>query len=201
MFDAGYGSSSRFYERAAPKLGMSPSQYRRGGAGMTIRYMVVDSPHDVSAGCSSARPIVASARWRWDRATRRWPTRWRANTRRRRSSADAGALPKWSEAILTHLAGRAAARRSAARRAGDGVSMAGLADAGRHPLRRDAHLRRDRGSHRPAGAARAVARACATNPVALAIPCHRVVPAGGGIGGYRWGPARKKALLDRERAG
>jgi AraC family transcriptional regulator of adaptative response/methylated-DNA-[protein]-cysteine methyltransferase len=47
-------------------------------------------------------------------------------------------------------------------------------------------------------AARAVARACATNPVALAIPCHRVVPAGGGTGGYRWGAARKKALLARE---
>jgi AraC family transcriptional regulator of adaptative response/methylated-DNA-[protein]-cysteine methyltransferase len=48
-------------------------------------------------------------------------------------------------------------------------------------------------------AARAVARACATNPVAVAIPCHRVVPASGGSGGYRWGTARKQALLARER--
>ena len=48
-------------------------------------------------------------------------------------------------------------------------------------------------------AARAVARACATNPVAVAIPCHRVVPAGGGVGGYRWGSARKKGLLAYER--
>ncbi|MHB1013619.1 MAG: methylated-DNA--[protein]-cysteine S-methyltransferase [Desulfobacteria bacterium] len=47
--------------------------------------------------------------------------------------------------------------------------------------------------------ARAVARACATNPVALIIPCHRVVPAGGGVGGYRWGRERKQALLDCER--
>jgi AraC family transcriptional regulator of adaptative response/methylated-DNA-[protein]-cysteine methyltransferase len=47
-------------------------------------------------------------------------------------------------------------------------------------------------------AARAVARACAANPVALAIPCHRVVPASGGVGGYRWGAGRKKALLARE---
>src|SRR5437763_9922046 len=44
VFDAGYGSSSRFYERAAPKLGMSPSTYRKGGAGMSIRYTIVDSP-------------------------------------------------------------------------------------------------------------------------------------------------------------
>jgi AraC family transcriptional regulator of adaptative response/methylated-DNA-[protein]-cysteine methyltransferase len=50
------------------------------------------------------------------------------------------------------------------------------------------------------GAARAVARACAANPVALAIPCHRVVPAAGGAGGYRWGASRKRALLAAEAA-
>ena len=46
MFEAGYGSSSRFYERAAPKLGMTPSVYRRGGEGMQIQYTIVDSPND-----------------------------------------------------------------------------------------------------------------------------------------------------------
>jgi O-6-methylguanine DNA methyltransferase len=50
------------------------------------------------------------------------------------------------------------------------------------------------------GAARAVARACAANPVALAVPCHRVVPAAGGTGGWRWGAARKRALLAAEGA-
>ena len=50
------------------------------------------------------------------------------------------------------------------------------------------------------GAARAVARACAANPVALLVPCHRVVPASGGTGGWRWGAARKRVLLDQERA-
>ena len=51
---------------------------------------------------------------------------------------------------------------------------------------------------RPRGV-RAVARACATNPVAIAVPCHRVVPAAGGEGGYRWDAARKRSLLERER--
>jgi AraC family transcriptional regulator, regulatory protein of adaptative response / methylated-DNA-[protein]-cysteine methyltransferase len=50
-------------------------------------------------------------------------------------------------------------------------------------------------------AARAVARACATNPVSLVIPCHRVVREDGGLGGYRWGLARKQKLLDTERSG
>ena len=49
-------------------------------------------------------------------------------------------------------------------------------------------------------AVRAVARACATNPVALVVPCHRVVGAGGSLSGYRWGIDRKRVLLDRERA-
>jgi AraC family transcriptional regulator of adaptative response/methylated-DNA-[protein]-cysteine methyltransferase len=44
-----------------------------------------------------------------------------------------------------------------------------------------------------------VARACATNPVSLVIPCHRVVREDGGLGGYRWGLGRKQALLDREK--
>jgi AraC family transcriptional regulator of adaptative response/methylated-DNA-[protein]-cysteine methyltransferase len=49
-------------------------------------------------------------------------------------------------------------------------------------------------------ATRAVARACATNPVAIAIPCHRVIRGSGELGGYRWGLARKRALIDRERS-
>ena len=88
----------------------------------------------------------------------------------------------------------AAAARSAARRAGDRVPVAGLAGAGVDSVRRDANLL-DRASIGRPRAVRAVARACATNPVALAIPCHRVVPAAGGEGGYRWGAGRKKALL------
>jgi AraC family transcriptional regulator of adaptative response/methylated-DNA-[protein]-cysteine methyltransferase len=50
-------------------------------------------------------------------------------------------------------------------------------------------------------AARAVARACASNPVAIVVPCHRVVRGDGGLGGYRWGIGRKKQLLDQEQEG
>jgi AraC family transcriptional regulator, regulatory protein of adaptative response / methylated-DNA-[protein]-cysteine methyltransferase len=198
MFDAGYGSSSRFYERAAPKLGMTPSTYRRGGAGMNIRYTIVDSSLGRLLVASTSRGVCAvsmgSSDAELERAlAREYPAA--------RITLDAGVLAKWTEAILAHLTGRrprldlpldvqATAfqwqvwQALAAIPYGETRSYRDIA----------ATIGRPR-------AARAVARACAANPVALAIPCHRVVAAGGSSGGYRWGMGRKKALLASERQG
>jgi len=195
MLDAGYGSSSRFYERAVPKLGMAPSVYKRGGAGMTIRYSVVDSPLGKLLVAATARGVCAVAMGTSDadlarELAREYPAASVAK--------DAGSLARWSRDIVAHLEGReprldlpldvratafqwqvwqalAAIPYGETRTYGDIAATIG----------------------RPR-AVRAVARACATNPVALAIPCHRVVPATGGTGGYRWGAERKKALLGRE---
>jgi AraC family transcriptional regulator of adaptative response/methylated-DNA-[protein]-cysteine methyltransferase len=201
MVDAGYGSSSRFYERAAPKLGMSPSQYRRGGAGMTITYSVLDAPHENLGRLligATPRGVCAVALGSSDASltealTREYP----AATIVR----DAGALSKWSKEILTHLDGRQPRLDlplDVQATAFQWQVWQALAAIPRGETRTYGEIAAAIG--RPA-AARAVARACASNPVALAIPCHRVVPAVGGVGGYRWGAARKKALLTRERAG
>jgi len=198
MLDAGYGSSSRFYERAAPKLGMTPSVYRRGGAGTTIRFAIVDSPNRVLGRllvAATPRGICAVAMAASDGdLTRSLAREYPAAT----VVADPGALAQWTRAILAHLEGRrprldlpldiqatafqwqvwqalAAIPYGETRTYGDVAAAIG----------------------RPS-AARAVARACASNPVALAIPCHRVVPAAGGKGGYRWGAARKKLILTLE---
>jgi AraC family transcriptional regulator of adaptative response/methylated-DNA-[protein]-cysteine methyltransferase len=199
VFDAGYGSSSRFYERAAPKLGMPPSVYRRGGAGMTIRFAIVDSPNRALGRllvAATPRGVCAVAMATSDddltRAlAREYPAA--------EIGADPGALGRWTRAILAYLKGRqprldlpldvqatafqwqvwqalAAIPYGETRTYGEVAAAIG----------------------RPS-AVRAVARACAGNPVALAIPCHRVVPAAGGEGGYRWGVERKKALLATER--
>ena len=198
MFDAGYGSSSRFYERAVPKLGMAPSVYRRGGVGMRSRYTIVDSSN-ASLGrllvAATSRGVCAVAMGSSDadltRAlTREYPAA--------AIAADDGGLARWTKAILAHLAGRqprldlpidvqATAfqwqvwQALAAIPYGETRTYAGVAAAIGRPK-----------------AVRAVARACATNPVALAIPCHRVVPSSGGEGGYRWGVGRKKSLLKLE---
>jgi AraC family transcriptional regulator of adaptative response/methylated-DNA-[protein]-cysteine methyltransferase len=200
MVDAGYGSSSRFYERAAPKLGMSPSEYRRGGAGMTIAYAILDAPHaDLGRLLVAATPrgicavsMGSSDRTLVDALAREYP----AAT----VVSDPGALSQWSRTILAHIAGRQPRLDlplDIQATAFQWQVWQALAAIPRGETRTYSEVAATIG--RP-GSARAVARACASNRVALAIPCHRVVPAGGGVGGYRWGAQRKKTLLARERA-
>jgi AraC family transcriptional regulator of adaptative response/methylated-DNA-[protein]-cysteine methyltransferase len=113
-------------------------------------------------------------------------------------SADPGALAQWTKAILAHLAGRTPRLDlplDVQATAFQWQVWQALASIPYGETRTYSDVAAAIGRPR---AVRAVARACATNPVALAIPCHRVVPAAGGEGGYRWGAGRKKALLKSE---
>jgi AraC family transcriptional regulator of adaptative response/methylated-DNA-[protein]-cysteine methyltransferase len=195
MVDAGYGSSSRFYERAAPKLGMPPSTYRRGGAGMRIHYAIVDSPLGRLLVGATARGVCAIAMGSSDAdltagLSREYP----AATIDR----DTGALGKWTTRILAHVEGRQPRLDlplDVQATAFQWQVWQALAAIPYGETRTYGEVARAIGQPR---ASRAVARACASNPVALAIPCHRVVPGAGGEGGYRWGVARKKQILRRE---
>ena len=201
IFEAGYASSSRFYERAVPKLGMAPSVYRRGGAGMTIRYAIVDTASPSLGRLlvgATERGVCAVAMGASDAElaavlSREYPAATIVN--------DGGALREWSRAIVAHLAGRRPRLDlplDVQATAFQWQVWQALAAIPYGETRTYAEVAAAIGRPR---AVRAVARACATNPVALAVPCHRVVPAQGGEGGYRWGAERKKALLARERDG
>jgi AraC family transcriptional regulator, regulatory protein of adaptative response / methylated-DNA-[protein]-cysteine methyltransferase len=196
MFDAGYASASRFYERAAPRLGMTPSVYRRGGEGMNIVFALADCPLGRLLVASTAKGVCAVSMGSSDDALlRALAAEYPAAT----LSRDTGDLREWTERILAHLSGaeprldlpldiRATSfewqvwQALAAIPYGETRSYGEVAEAIGRP-----------------SAVRAVASACGRNPVALAIPCHRVVPASGGAGGYRWGTARKQKLLAAER--
>jgi AraC family transcriptional regulator of adaptative response/methylated-DNA-[protein]-cysteine methyltransferase len=196
LFDAGYGSASRFYERAAPKLGMSPSTYQRGGVGVEVRYAIVDSSFGRLLVAATARGVCAVAMAASDAELERALSEEYPAAKRRR---DAGSLTRWTNAILALLAGRRPRRDlplDVQATAFQWQVWQALAAIPCGQTRTYTEVAAAIGRPR---AVRAVARACATNPVAIAIPCHRVVPATGGVGGYRWGPARKKALLQRER--
>jgi AraC family transcriptional regulator of adaptative response/methylated-DNA-[protein]-cysteine methyltransferase len=194
-FDAGFQSASRFYEQLSRTLGMPPRTYRRGGEGMSIRYTVVESPlGQLLVGATErgvcAVAIGASA----GDLERSLAAEYPAATIVR----DAGALRASTEQVLAHLDGRLPRLDlplDVRATAFQWQVWNALAAIPRGETRTYAAVAAAIG--RPS-AARAVARACATNPVALVIPCHRVVPSAGGVGGYRWGAERKKRLLSRE---
>jgi AraC family transcriptional regulator, regulatory protein of adaptative response / methylated-DNA-[protein]-cysteine methyltransferase len=195
MIEAGYASSSRFYERAAPRLGMAPSTYRRGGAGMNIRYTIVDSPLGRLLVGATTKGVCAVAMGASDAElqcalAREYPAAAIAR--------DEGALAGWTRQILAHLDGkrpRLDLPLDVQATAFQWQVWQALASIPYGETRTYSEVAAAIGRPR---AVRAVARACATNPVALAIPCHRVVASSGETAGYRWGAARKKALLSRE---
>src|SRR5262249_5128062 len=172
MFDAGYGSSSRFYERAAPKLGMTPSAYRRGGKGMSIQYAIVDSPLGRLLVGATSRGVCAVAMGASDAELERALTKeYPAATLAR----DAGSLAKWTACSLAHLSGRRPRLDlplDVQATAFQWQVWQALAAIPYGETRTYGEVAKAIGRPR---AVRAVARACATNPVALAIPCHRVV--------------------------
>jgi AraC family transcriptional regulator, regulatory protein of adaptative response / methylated-DNA-[protein]-cysteine methyltransferase len=196
MYDAGYSSSSRLYERTASQLGMTPDKYRRGAIAANIRYTCTDSPLGRMLVAATDKGICAIQFANSDDELEQGLKHEFPFAIRRR---DDDFMRAWKENLLTKMSGQkldsalpldiqatAFQRRVWAYLQripfGETRSYAAVAQAIGRP-----------------SASRAVARACATNPVAVAIPCHRVVRTRGEMGGYRWGVDRKKALLEMEK--
>jgi AraC family transcriptional regulator, regulatory protein of adaptative response / methylated-DNA-[protein]-cysteine methyltransferase len=195
LYEVGYSSSSRLYERAPEQLGMTPTAYKRGGAGMTIAYTIVDSPLGRLLVAATERGICRVGLHDSDEVL--------ADTLRHEYPAaeirqDETRLRGWVQALVSHLQGeqphldlpvdiRATAFQWRVWEElrnipyGETRSYSEIASAIGQPQAR-----------------RAVAQACKQNPVPLIIPCHRVVRGDGSQGGYRWGAERKKRLLEQE---
>src|SRR6266851_1078286 len=195
LYEAGYGSSRGLYERAPEQLGMTPATYRRGGRGMEIAYTTAHSPLGRLLVAGTERGICAVSLGDNEvdlekSLASEFPE---ANIRR-----DNSRLRLWVSALISHLCGsephldlpldvRATAFQWRVWQElrnipyGETRSYSQIAEALGQPK-----------------AARAVASACAANPAAIVIPCHRVVQESGEPGGYRWGAERKKVLLSRE---
>jgi len=195
IYEAGYGSPSRVYEAAPTGKGMSLSNYRRGGAGMRIAYSTVSSPIGLvlvaatENGVCSVKIGTSEAALAGD-LRREYPNA--------EIEADAKPRSEWTRAIARHLRGDAASLDLPIDVRATAFQWKVWRELQRIPYgetRAYAEVAKSIGKPR---AVRAVARACATNPVALVVPCHRVVPSAGGVGGYRWGSNCKERLLSTE---
>lgn len=196
IYDAGFSSAGRFYEAADGMLGMTPSAWRRGGEGEAIRYAIGDSSLGAVLVGETGRGICAillgdTAEELSDDLRSRFP---------KAEISEDGSLGSDLAAVIAYVD-----------RPGNGIGL---------PLdiRGTAFQRQvwevlqtiPAGETRTYGevagmigqprAVRAVATACSSNRLAVAVPCHRVIAGDGGLAGYRWGIARKRALLRREKA-
>ncbi|HEY4047776.1 MAG TPA: bifunctional DNA-binding transcriptional regulator/O6-methylguanine-DNA methyltransferase Ada [Acidobacteriaceae bacterium] len=196
IYEAGYSSSSRFYEYANQNLGMSPTRFRDGGRGETIRFATASCAVGVLLVAATGRGVCSvllggdpgaledELRHRFPQAT---------------IVSDESGLEEYLSIVLSRMTDHPAATdlpldlRATSFQA---RVWEALKQIPRGTTRSYADLARALGQP---SAVRAVARACASNPVAIAIPCHRVIGSDGELTGYRWGIDRKKKLLQIER--
>lgn len=201
LYEAGYGSSSRLYEGGSARLGMTPATYRAGGKGARIAYTVITSPMGRLLVAATERGICGVSLGDRDRPLEEFL----------RDEYPAAEIRR-DDAAVAPLAVRVLAALDGKTRKGRAVDHFLPLDIRATAFQwrvYDALRRIPAGTTRSYSAvarslgmpkgARAVARACATNNVAVVIPCHRVVRQDGDLGGYRWGLERKQAILDRER--
>lgn len=197
IFDAGFGSASRAYDTAQNQLGMTPGHYRARGEGTMIRYCTIET----ALGCvllaatergvccvrlgDAREALLAGFREEYSAAT---------------LSEDAAALQPWAAQVREYCGGTRTAFDFPLDVAATAFQAKVWEMLRSIPYGETATYTTIANRLGNPKAVRAVARACATNNVALAIPCHRVIREDGSLAGYRWGMERKKSLLGMEHA-
>lgn len=197
MYDAGFGSSSRLYERAPAQMGMTPAVYRRGGEGMSISYAIVPCTLGKLLVAATARGVSAVYLGNSDKPleqalAKEYP---RAEIRR-----ESKRIAPWVRGVLGHLRGQEPHSDLPLDVQATAFQRRVWKELQRIPYgstKTYTEVARAIGKPR---SIRAVARACATNPVSIVVPCHRVVRADGNLAGYRWGLERKEMLLAAEKS-
>jgi AraC family transcriptional regulator of adaptative response/methylated-DNA-[protein]-cysteine methyltransferase len=196
-YEAGFGSSSRVYERAGKTLGMSPAAIRKGGAGVHMRYTIADAPMGRVLVATTDRGVCAVELGETDAEVEKaLKSDFPAATIER----DDEAHETWTRAVLSRIRRPGKATSNQIPLDVDGTAFQQLVwtELQRIPMgERRSYAEVAKSIGRPT-ATRAVARACATNRIAVVIPCHRVVRGDGELSGYKWGVERKRTLLEEE---
>ena len=195
LYSAGYQSSSRVYDRAPTQLGMTPTTYQQRGKGARIGYTIVESPLGYVLVAATERGIAAvrlgdSEQLLEADLVHEYPEA--------QMIRDDERLCAWVTVLLQSLQGQIPQPSVPFDIQATAFQWKVWEQLRAIPLGQTRSYGEIARSIGQPAAARAVARACATNPVAIFIPCHRVVRENGELGGYRWGLERKRLLLDLE---
>jgi AraC family transcriptional regulator of adaptative response/methylated-DNA-[protein]-cysteine methyltransferase len=196
LYESGFGSSRSLYEKAGERLGMTPATYKKGGKDMSINYTIVDSRLGKLMVAATEKGICAVSFGDDENALKNELEKEFFAAKIEKSDA---ALKDAVNAILKGLGGEKAILNLPLDLRASAFQMRVWSELRKIPYgetRSYGEIAEKIGNPK---SVRAVARACATNPVALITPCHRVIAADGKLSGYRWGIERKKQLLDNER--
>ena len=196
IYEAGFSSSSRAYESIPAQLGMTPSAYRRGGEGVEINYTVISTELGKLLVATTKRGVCSV---RFGESEAEMVRELKSDFSAAQINRDDKKLEPVAAQIKQSLSSPAAPLNIPLDLRGTAFQQMVWKELRRIPrgeTRSYAEVARTIG--RPK-AVRAVANACASNPAALVVPCHRVVHKNGDLSGYRWGLKRKAALLEKER--
>src|SRR5712671_4947138 len=196
LYETGYGSSSRVYERSNAQLGMTPATYRKGGKGMKIGYTVAKSPLGKVLVAATERGV--SAVYLGD-AESALIAELREEYPRAEIAPARDSYQKWVREIVQRTEGKEPRLELPLDLQATAFQRRVWQELQRIPRGRTRTYSQVARSLGQPKAVRAVARACATNPVSIVVPCHRVIREDGTLAGYRWGLSRKEQLLAQER--
>ena len=197
LYETGYGSSSRVYERSNAQLGMTPATYRKGGQGMKIGYTIAKSPLGKVLVAATERGV--SAVYLGD-VESKLISELREEYPRAEIAPAPDSYQRWVREIVQRIEGKEPRVELPLDLQATAFQRRVWQELQRIPRGRTrTYSEVARSLGRPK-AVRAVARACATNPVSIVVPCHRVIREDGTMAGYRWGVSRKEQLLAQERA-
>ncbi len=196
LYETGYGSSSRVYERSDAQLGMTPAAYQKGGKGMKLHYTIAKSPLGKVLVASTDRGV--SAVYLAD-AEQELLAELREEYPRAEIAPAKETYQRWVSEIVHQIEGKPAAEDLPLDVQGTAFQRRVWQELQRIPRGTTKTYTQVAQSLGQPTAARAVARACATNPVSIIVPCHRVIRGDGTLAGYRWGLSRKQKLLAAER--
>ncbi len=196
MYEAGYGSSSRLYEKASANLGMTPAIYKKGGKGMNINYIITDCELGKLLVARTPRGICSvtfgdNAKELRENLSNEFPNA--------EIAEDAEGLKKAVDELSLYLAGKNKRLVLPLDLKATAFQMQVWDLLRKIPYGETRSYSEVAESLGDKKKVRAVARACATNRVAVVIPCHRVVASNGKLSGYRWGVERKRELLKKEK--